>query len=214
MTSMSASSASGGRTMTDLAVSRLTMARSAGSTGLPVRQTMRVWPVAPTCASISSSISTLSRSASTTIELRRWLAEATTSSETIVKIWADQPRITVWPFSTTMLRPLRSSSRRPWMPVTRMPMRMLVTRMPNRVTPSSESRKPGLTDPPRKFATVPGSSVVRKARQTTSSRLKPDSVAQPMSVMTNATMTTTSNVAPNRPATSTPEPRDMNRSSR
>ena len=41
---------------------------------------------------------------------RRWFALASTSSERIVKICGDQPRMTVWPCSMTRERPLRSSS--------------------------------------------------------------------------------------------------------
>ena len=45
---------------------------------------------------------------------RGWFSFAAISSLMTVKICWDQPRITMWPDSMTMLRPLRSSSSRDW----------------------------------------------------------------------------------------------------
>ena len=67
MTSASGSSVSGESTMIERDVLGLAISRSSRSIGLPVRQTTRVRPVWATWARISSSISTLSRSARMTI---------------------------------------------------------------------------------------------------------------------------------------------------
>ena len=61
---------------------------------------------------------------------RRRLRLASTSSETSVKIWSDQPRITVWPRSTTTERPLRSCSSCRLSPLVSRPTRALTTKMP------------------------------------------------------------------------------------
>ena len=65
-----------------------------------------------------------------------------TSSEMMGKIWADQPRMTVWPRSTTFERPLRSASIWASMPVVSTPMSALTTKMPPIVTASMAKRKP------------------------------------------------------------------------
>ena len=98
------------------------MSRSVRSTGLPVRQTRRVLPVEPILSRSSSSISTLSLSAKMAIQERGWLALAITNSEMMVKIWGDQPKITVCPSSMTSERPLRSSSTFPSIPLVKTPM--------------------------------------------------------------------------------------------
>ncbi len=91
-----------------------------------------------------------------TIELRPWFSFAVTSSDTIVKISWDQPRMTVWPNSTTRERPLRIWASRPSRPVLMTPIRALMTKIPRSVTASMPSRKPnGAESPP----IVPGSRV-------------------------------------------------------
>jgi hypothetical protein len=157
MTWESGSSDSGGRTMMDREPWGLTISRSARSIGLPVLHTTFVFFVEPTRPRISSSISTLSFSASTAMQapfLR--FSFAVVSSLMIVKIWGDQPRMTVWSCSTTNERPLRSSSTFCSIPLVRTPMRVLTTKTPPRVMTNIEMRKGQLPESP---PIVPASSV-------------------------------------------------------
>ena len=61
----------------------------------------------------------------------------------IVNTWSDQPRIRVWPCSSTSERPLRRSSILPSMPDVSTPISVLTMKMPPRVTPSMVRRKGG-----------------------------------------------------------------------
>ena len=73
----------------------LPSSRSLRFIGSPERQITRVRPVLPTPAWIASSISTLSRSASTTIALRPRDSLAMTSSPMIENTFGLQPRMRV-----------------------------------------------------------------------------------------------------------------------
>jgi hypothetical protein len=64
-----------------------------------------------------------------TMQAPRRLRLATTSSPRMAKIWLDQPRMTVWSFSTTNDRPLRSSCSRPITPLPISPMKVPPTNM-------------------------------------------------------------------------------------
>ena len=112
MTSASGSSPSGARTTIERAVGGRD-ARSSMSIGLPDRQTILVRPVSPTRARISSSISTLSRSARITIARVRLVRVRGHDLGEDREDRGDQPRITVWSRSTTRDRPLRSSASLP-----------------------------------------------------------------------------------------------------
>ena len=90
----------------------------------------------------SSSMSTLSRSARITITGSLRLSLASVSSEMIVKIDSDQPRMTVWSSSSTIERPRRRSASLESMPVARTPISALTMNRPPRVSASIVSRKP------------------------------------------------------------------------
>ena len=132
MTYASASSAEplGASTMTERDVLMLTSSRSDMSSGLPVRQTIRVLPVEPSRWRSASSISTLSWSARIAMTDLPRLRLASTSSETTVKTWSDQPTITVWSLSATGERPLRSWSIFWLRPLVSRPTSALTTKMP------------------------------------------------------------------------------------
>ena len=185
MTSLSGSSEpSGASRITDRAVRWLLRARSSMSIGEPERQITRVPRKSSTLARRSSSISTLSRSASTTITGLRRLSLAMVSSRTIVKIESDQPRITVWSFSSTIERPRRSSASLVSMPAAITPISALTMNRPPIVSTSIVSRKRHCPAPSP--ATVPGSSAWK--RLSISSRPKPLSSPPPRS---RKTVTTT-----------------------
>ncbi len=110
------------------------------SDGLPERQTTLVVLKSATRSRSSSSISTLSLGPRITTVARRWFSLAVASSETMVKTRGDQPRIRVWFFSSTRERPLRSSSIFSSITPERAPIRVLITKMPPKVTASIEKR--------------------------------------------------------------------------
>lgn len=112
-------SPAGGSTSTAFAVCGLTRHSSVGSVVLPLRQTIRVRPLALslTRVEISSSIRTLSCGASTAMAERRWFAFAATSSAITGNTWSDHPSTTVCRVSTTVEWPRRSDMMRPLMPV-------------------------------------------------------------------------------------------------
>ena len=180
MTSLSGSSeVSGASRMTERAVGWLLSARSSRSIGEPERQITRVPRRSGTLARRISSISTLSRSARTTITGFLRLSLARVSSRMIVKIESDQPRMTVWSFSRTVERPRRRSASLASMPVAITPMSALTMKRPAMVSSSIVSRKRHWKSPSP--ATVPGSSAWK--RFWISSRTKPSTgssvVAQP-----------------------------------
>src|SRR6266511_852268 len=79
------------------------------------------------------------RSARITMADRRSLSFATTSSPTMVGTRADHPRISVWPCSSTLLRPRRSASTR-WSTAEEIsPMRLPAMKIPARVTRSASN---------------------------------------------------------------------------
>ena len=84
----------------------------------------------------SSSMSTLSRSARITITGSLRLSLASVSSEMIVKIDSDQPRITVCSSSSTIERPRRRSASLESMPLASTPIRALTMKRPPRVSAS------------------------------------------------------------------------------
>ena len=146
---------------------------------------------------------------------RRLLALASMSSSTIVKIDWLQPRMTVWPSSMTRERPLRSSSRRPSIPVEMMPMRIATMKMPPIVISSIASRKPGRpVSPP----IVPESRV--RSRLIHAMSRKPRSfrsiapLISPRMVSTNETPRMSSAETTNSPRIRATVPRAMNASNR
>ena len=126
------------------------------SIGEPDRQITLVPRRSGTLALSSSSMSTLSRSARITTTGSLRLSLATVSSLMIVKIDSDQPRITVWSFSSTIERPRRSSPSLESMPLAITPIRALTMNRPPRVSASRVSRNRQLPSSP---PIVPGSSV-------------------------------------------------------
>ena len=140
MTSESGSSESGASRITERAVSWLLSRRSSMSIGEPERQTTRVPRRSGTLTLSSSSMSTLSRSARITMTGSLRLSLACVSSEMIVKIESDQPRITVWSSSSTIERPRRRSASLESMPLARTPIRALTMNRPPRVSASRVSR--------------------------------------------------------------------------
>ncbi len=81
---------------------------TAGSVVGPLRQINRVPPQEPTFVPRDSSMTVLSRSASTTTAAPRWLTLAATSSLTTVKTCSDHPRTTACLCSSTVERPRRN----------------------------------------------------------------------------------------------------------
>ncbi len=88
----------------------------------------------------SSSMSTLSRSARITITGSLRLSLARVSSEMIVKIDSDQPRMTVCSSSSTIERPRRRSASLESMPLASTPIRALTMNSPPSVSSSIVSR--------------------------------------------------------------------------
>ena len=189
----SASSVSAARMMMLRAACGLTISRSVRSIGLPLRQTTRVVLVLGTLSRISSSISTLSLSARMATQARGRFSLAITSSVTMAKTCSDQPRMTVWFSSTTKERPLRSSWMRSSMPLLRMPISKLTTKMPTRVMKSIGRRKPQPWSPPM----VPGSRVRIRLAQAASMKFNGPSSGgpSPRTVITMATMRMINKVA-------------------
>jgi len=126
----------------------------------------------------------------------------------IVKIESDQPRITVWSFSSTIERPRRRSASLVSMPAAITPMRALTMKRPAIVSTSIVSRKRHWRSPSP--ATVPGSSAWK--RFCISSRRKPRSSPPSRSPKT-ATRTVkkriSASVATHSQAISAGVPRDM-----
>ena len=140
----------------DAASCGLTRSRSACSVGQPVRHTTRNPEREPSRPRISSSISTLSRSARIATHGRRSLSLATASSEMIVKSCSDQPNRTVWPSSTTSERPFRRSTSFASNPVVMTPTSAATMMMPPIV--AANIGKTQNADP-SSAETVPGSRV-------------------------------------------------------
>ena len=140
MTSESGSSESGASRMTERAVSWLLSRRSSRSIGEPERQMILVPRRSGTLTLSSSSMSTLSRSARITMTGSLRLSLARVSSEMIVKIDSDQPRMTVCSSSSTIERPRRRSASLESMPLASTPIRALTMNRPPRVSSSIVSR--------------------------------------------------------------------------
>ncbi len=141
MTSLSGSSESGARRITERAVAWLLSRRSSTSIGDPERQIdAGAAQVRAPWRRMSSSISTLSRGASTTTTGFLRLSLAIVSSLMIVKIESDQPRITVWSASRTIERPRRSSASFSSMPAAMTPIRALTMNRPAIVSTSIVTR--------------------------------------------------------------------------
>ncbi len=87
------------------------------------------------------------------MQARDWLALASTISLTIANSRGDQPRMSVWPSSTTKLRPLRNSLIFWSKPVAMIPMSVLAMKMPDSVTNKATMR----SNHPLSLAIVPGS---------------------------------------------------------
>lgn len=127
-TSASAASSSPGSTRTQCAAAGVSSARAAGSVGAPVRQTTRMPRVIPSAALRSEAITAESRSASTATAPRTLPAWSRIISPTTVNTWSDQPSTTACPFSSTLDRPRRSSSKRSPSPVVITPTRVDTSR--------------------------------------------------------------------------------------
>ena len=142
ITRESASSPSGGRTMIERASWGLTISRSSTSIGSagPADDARGPRSCRPCRGSRPPSRPCPSRPGSRRRRScgSRWRRRA---RRLIEKTSGDQPRITVWPLSTTNERPLRSSSSLSSMPVKMTPIRVLKTRIPPAVIASMEIRK-------------------------------------------------------------------------
>ena len=123
--------------------------------GSPLRHTIRVVFESGTARRSTSSISVLSVAATTTTAARFRLSLAITSSETSAGTRGDQPRITVWSDSMTLLRPFRSSSIRWSTAFAIRPIRLPAMKMPATVTTSPSRRVGQLVSP----ANVPASTM-------------------------------------------------------
>ncbi len=154
--------------MTDRAPAIAARSRSSGSEGFPLRHTTRVVRRSGTAALIASSITLLSARARMTIEARFSLSLATASSLTMGATRGDQPRIIVWPDSSTRLRPSRSSSTFWSTPLARRPISEPPSRMPVTVT----ARPNTLVGHPWSSA-APGSTVRSTDCQNASTKLSP-----------------------------------------
>ena len=98
ITSVSGSSVPVDRMTIARDVSRLAISRSSISVGLPDRQTTVVLPgAAEATADLVVHLALVAVGQDDDRALRPWFSFAMTSSETIVKISCDQPRMTVWP---------------------------------------------------------------------------------------------------------------------
>ena len=208
-TSTSGSSPSVWRTTIARDSSGFAIPRSASELPRPVRHTTRARRGTLTLSRIADSISTRSRSASTTMDVRFRPAPPTSSSEMTAKICWLQPRITTWSRSRTRERPLRSSASLSWRPVFRMPMSVLMMKMPPNVTASMPTTNPTLPSSP---PMVPGSSVRSIDIQRSVGRSR--SSSPPMTTSTSTTPTMISSEIANSPAMSATVPRSMNRSKR
>ena len=138
------------------------------SIGDPDRQMTRVPRRSGTLARISSSISTLSRSARTTRTGLRRLSLAMLSSLMIVKMLSDQPRITAWSRSSTTDRPRRRSASLVSIPAAITPIRALTMNRPPMV--SASIVRTNRQAPPSSPATVPGSSACSRLENSSSKK--------------------------------------------
>ena len=155
ITCASGSSPSGARTMIDFAAPGLMIDRSLRSHGSPLRQITSTPFSFGAFLAISSSISTLSRSARIAIRAVFPSVFASESSDRMSTIDGDQLRITVWPVSSTRERPLRSSAIFASSPLESTPIKAENTKMPAMVTTSITMRY----GQPLSSPTVPLSSV-------------------------------------------------------
>jgi hypothetical protein len=136
-----ASPSSPASTMTERASSTFASFRSAGLVGSPVRHTILVFFVSGTRSRTSASMSAAGRGERMTMAGRATFSLATTSSCTITGSLADQPRMSVWRFSRTVLRPLCSSATRWSMAAAIRPISEPPMKMPNSVTTSATRRE-------------------------------------------------------------------------
>ncbi len=185
----------------------LTMARSVRLFGSPVRQMTLVLPRLPAATRISSSISTLSLSASTTMLARPLDSLAMANSCTMEWILEFQPRMRVWSDSRTRDLPLRSSSILVSKAPDTMPIRLATMIRPPTVITSISARKPQPASPP----IVPGSRVRISPPHRMSMKSPSPALSGKARKTHTSTLTTTTSAMvarPNRPI-SAMVPRDI-----
>ena len=130
----------------------------------------------------------------------------------MVNTWGDQPRMTVWPVSTTCERPRRRSLSRPSRPLASTPISALTMKMPPRVMANPTSRN----DHPVSPATVPVSTVRMVTCQSASAKLSSSPPAGLRRASTRIKVPTRikRNVTANKAPTRAIVPRDMKVSNR